>query len=165
MSSKNEAKAERERKQFKLFAQAMNWPTDKGLIQSRPPKPDSEPDSSSEPDILYQSPTGKVAFELVENCSQSLAHNTAKMLNGNGKNYLRESDPSRAVVKDKLEKKYTSPHPIELLVYTDKMILTPDEVAIDTIHALLDSFDGVPFRRVWYFGSDCGGKLLWDRST
>jgi hypothetical protein len=157
MSSIANLKADRERKIFALFAQKRGWPSDDRLIQSRP-----EP----EPDILYEGPNEKIAFELVENCTQTIAYNTAKLQEGNGKDFQWVSDPSRAVMKSKLAKNYTSDHPIELLIYANGRIVTPDDVVIDTLCALLDGWsDKVPFRRVWYFGENSVGTLLWEQST
>jgi hypothetical protein len=156
-SSKEEAKAARERHFFTLFAKAMSWPIDLPRIQSRP---------KTEPDILYDSADGKIAFELTANCSRSLAHKAAKTGVGIGETFLRNSDPSWAVVKKKLKKSYTTEHPIELLVYYDGRLVTPDSSVIETLIAHLDgSSVEIPFRRVWYFGKDKIGTLLWPPST
>ena len=156
MSTKAERKAEGERTVFALFAQAMNWPSDERLIQSR-----QEP----EPDILYDSANGKTAFELVENCSDVVAHNIRQLLDGKGKTVINVSDPTRDVIKKKIGKKYESHYPIELLCYTNGRIVTPNDVAICRIRTLLQSSRRVPFRRLWYFGKNNFVELVWERLT
>ena len=72
------------------------------------------------------------------------------------------SDPSAKIVRNKLGKTYTATHPIELLVYSDGRLITPDDVIIPTITPILESRDG-PCRRAWFMGekTTC---LLWEAS-
>jgi hypothetical protein len=156
MSSKAELKAESERKLFVLFAHALVWPTGAELIQSRP-----EP----EPDILYESPGGKIAFELVENCSNNLAHNNAHLLDGTGKIILNVSDPTIETIRRKISKRYASNYPIELLCYSSGRLATPNDLVTIRIRNEFETARQNPFRRVWYFGKRNEVNMVWQSST
>jgi hypothetical protein len=61
-----------------------------------------------------------------------------------------------------MTKTYKTNHPIELLVYSDGRLITPDDVIIPTITPIFESYNG-PYRRAWFMGEDtiC---LIWEAS-
>jgi len=61
------------------------------------------------------------------------------------------TDPSARIVRNKLSCTYNTAHPIELLVYADGPIITPDDVIISTIRPIFESVDG-PYQRAWFMG-------------
>jgi hypothetical protein len=155
-SSKASLKSISERHVFSQFAKAVNWPCDGARIESRSPP---------EPDILYHSPDEKIAFELVENAAQMLAHDTAKLVDRQIEELNWYSDPSKGTIKAKLKKKYVSDYPIELLCYAGTYVITPEVVATNEIKTLLQSVRHNQFRRVWYFGANNDVTLVWERSS
>lgn len=126
---------------------------DVGSIEKRMPP---------EPDLLCKHATeGLVAFELANLCDSELAKVMAAGSNARTEAFST-SDPSAHIVRNKLRRNYITPHPIELLVYTDGPIITPDDVIIPTIRPILESVDG-PYRRAWFMGEH-GTCLLWQVS-
>ena len=113
--------------------------------------------NSPEPDILCKATNGEVvAFELVEICDQSMAKNR-----GNGA-YIRTSDPSFDIVKNKLSKHYATDAPVELLCYKNGRAVSPDSFITERVAPLLSESE-FQYRRVWLFSRD-GVRILWERS-
>ena len=142
-SSKQIQKAANERKAFTLFAERMGWPCNDETLSSRP-----EP----EPDILFAMEANAVAFELVEVCDSTLAHQTALIRETGGVFTTWTGDPTAEIINKKLTKKYVTVHPIELLCYWNAMVISPDNQVAEEIHLALRSNFSHPFRVVWYFG-------------
>jgi hypothetical protein len=153
MSSQGDEKAEGERIVFSLFAKAMDWLAVEELTQSRP-----EP----EPDILYDGTFGKIAFELLENCAPDLAENQAFLRKGSGEAMLNTSDPTIDRIRSKFKKSYVTEFPVELLIYTNGRIATPNQMAIERFRSQLNFAHINPFRRVWYFGKQNEVFLIWE---
>jgi hypothetical protein len=111
-----------------------------------------------EPDLLCIGEEGPIAFELVSLCDSEIAKVVAAGPRARTDAFWT-ADPSAAIVKMKLKKTYTTESPIELLVYTDCQLVTPDDVITATVKPVLESLDG-PYRRVWFMGekTTC---LLW----
>lgn len=69
-------------------------------------------------------------------------------------------DPTLERLRDKLARPYTSPHPMELLLY---FLLQPcfvdGHVGLDLAGAVADGVHSSPFRRVWVF--DRSSKRVW----
>ena len=143
----NEAeKARREIAVFSEFAQLAPIRIDLSSVEKRlPPQPDL---------VCAVEGSGTVAFELVELCDPNLAQVFANPLRP-GIEYVRTSDPSGWIVRNKLRKSYQTDHAIELLCYTDGRIITPADVIIPTIKSYLGSFGHV-FRRAWLL---CEGEV------
>ncbi len=114
-----------------------------------------------EPDLLCIHETdGPIAFELVSLTDPVLAEVQAAGAKA-FQNAFSTSDPSERIVRNKLHKTYsTNAHHIELLIYTDGQIITPDDAVIPTI---LPWFDAVshPFKRVWFMG-EFETRCLWN---
>ena len=115
--------------------------------------------SPPEPDLLCQGREGLVAFEIANLCDGEIA----KVLAAGAKartDAFYTADPSAGIVRAKLKKTYKINYPIELLVYTDGRLITPDAVIIPTITPILQSRDG-PYRRAWFMGEETT-CLFWE---
>ena len=144
MSSKESKKAEQERKLFSLFAKENGWPHRLELIESRSPP---------EPDILYQTTTGEVAFELAEICDSDLAAWGARSIaQGGGSAVIWTNDPTDSIVRNKFNKRYESQFPIELLCYVNGRTVSPDDMICYGIKDEMAKADRILFRRIWLFG-------------
>lgn len=93
---------------------------------------------------------GPIAFELSEVCAEDLAKLTANPASFE-KRFTWSSDPSEKVLRNKLKKNYVADCPIELLLYTNGRVITPDETIVATLRPVLECRNGV-FRRVWLLG-------------
>jgi len=147
-------KQQNEQAVFAEFVRRMEAQGDWLSIDSRP-----EP----EPDLLCIHAEGRpIAFELV-----SLTDSTIAKVQAAGPKAQQEafwtSDPSAQINRNKLKKNYTTrADHIELLVYTNGRIITPDDAIIEEIVPWFDARDH-PFTRVWFMG-ECGARCLWDAS-
>lgn len=152
MNSETE-KAQEERNAFLRFAERIGERTSWVSVESRQPR---------EPDLIcVHEERGSIAFELVRVTDSNIAKVLAvgpKI----GEEVFSTEDPTRKIIKNKLKKKYETEHPIELLVYSEGEIITPDDVIIPTIIPLLDAAPH-PFRRVWFMGEKEVG-CLWESS-
>ena len=124
---------------FRDFVRIAALPVDSDSVEKRSPP---------EPDVLCRiEGLGQVAFELVELCDPNLARVFADPLKPSHE-YVRTSDPSAGILRKKLRRAYDTPHPVELLCYTDGRIITPADVIIPTLRPYLGSFAHV-FRKAW----------------
>lgn len=138
---------------MRRFIERAQLPVDPATIEKRvPPEPDL---------ICVHAIEGSIAFELVNLCDPELAKVVAAGANART-DAFSTSDPSTRIVKNKLTKKYVSAQPIDLLIYADGPLITPDDVIIPTIRPILDSAVS-PFRKVWFMGEKCT-CLLWQAS-
>ncbi len=150
---KESEKARKEREAFQLFAERLGLRHEWLSIESR--KPD-------EPDLLcVHVKEGPIAFELVRICDP----NIAQVLAAGPKTHQGASstaDPSERIVRKKLKKTYVTPHPMELLIYSEGVVISPDNVIIPTI---LPWFDAIrhSFRKIWFMGENVVG-CLWAAS-
>jgi hypothetical protein len=152
MASESE-KAKEEREAFQRFSALLATRHDWLSIESRKPK---------EPDLLCTHiQKGPIAFELVRICDPKIA-----MVLASGSKARRDAfmtkDPSERIIRAKLKKTYSTPHPIELLIYTEGTVITPDDVIIPTI---LPWFDTIPhsFQKAWFMG-EAEVLCLWSAS-
>ena len=131
-----------ERAAFRAFAERMGQESEWVSVESR---------QTPEPDLLCVSTIrGIVAFELVSITDPKIAEVSAGFAKP-GETYFYTSDPSERIIRSKLKKTYTSAHRIELLVYTDRLVITPDDVIIPTILPWIGSINH-PFKSVWFMG-------------
>ena len=114
-----------------------------------------------EPDLLCTALGGeKVAFELVSLTDPKIAQVQAAGPKARTEAFFTD-DPSTRIVRAKLGKAYrTDAARIELLIYADGQIITPDDVIIPTILPLL-SERRHPFEVVWFMGQNVTQRL-WD---
>ena len=139
-------KAERERRIFLEFVEASGLPINPATIENRPPP---------EPDIrCVVAEKGSVAFELVELCNAELAKDIGDQIKrGTDPTFLMLDDPGPIILRDKLQKRYCTDAPIELLCYSGRIAVSDDR----SFASLLDVTDleGMgPFRRVWFLGEE-----------
>ena len=140
-------KGEREVAVFLRFLEASQLPIDPGSVEKRsPPQPDIHCRHRYE---------GNIAFELVELCDPNLARSIATASEA----YLHTSDPSSRIISKKLRRQYIADAPVELLCYTARRIITPDNVILPAIKPYLRSWQHV-FRRAWLLGSK-GIYIVW----
>ena len=116
-----------------------------------------------EPDLLCtHADDGLIAFELVSLTDPEIARVQASGSRSQIKAFWT-FDCSKRIIRNKLGKKYTtSARRIELLVYTDGQIITPDDSIIPTILPMFDSV-AHPFMRVWFMGEHIT-NCLWNAS-
>jgi hypothetical protein len=128
---------------FMRFIDRMGDKPDWTEVTSRP-----EP----EPDLLCRHvQRGEVAFELVSLTDPRVAKVQAAGPKASTSVFYT-ADPSERIVRNKLHKNYvTNVDQLELLIYTDGQIITPDDIIIPTIEPLFDAIDH-PFKRVWFMG-------------
>lgn len=126
---------------FRRFIMRSGIKIDDSSVEKRP---------VGEPDILCDYlEEGPVAFELAELCDP----NIARILNDppDEIEMIWTSDPSVRIFRKKRTRPYETDYPIELLLYWNGRIVTPDDVIIPTIRASAECGLG-PYRRVWYLG-------------
>ena len=110
-----------------------------------------KPGEASEPDIFCTLLNeGQVAFELVEICASDIAAAISRIRSG-GTTVLATSDPTTAIIRQKLHKTYKTHLPIELLCYTNARVISPDDQIVENLRQWAGSVEG-PFRRVWLLG-------------
>lgn len=153
MSTSLTNKQQGEQAIFTKFTRQMGTESKWLQVRSRP---------EGEPDLLCaHADDGLIAFELV-----SLTDPVIAKVQAAGSKSLKKGfwtiDTSERIIRKKLGKKYTtSARRIELLVYTDGQIVTPDDSIIPNV---LPMFDAVahPFKRVWFMGENTT-CCLWAR--
>jgi len=120
MSTPLSRKQQNEQTAFAEFVRRMGTHGDWLSVDSRP-----EP----EPDHLCIHVDGPVAFELVSLTDSAIAKVQAAGPKAH-QDAFYTSDPAEEIIRKKLTKKYTtSAEHIELLIYTNRQIITPtDEV-------------------------------------
>lgn len=115
---------------------------------------------ASEPDIFCTLNSGEeLAFELVEICASDIAAAMSKIKKGGVAN-VATTDPTDKILRQKLDKKYKTNRPIELLCYTNGRTITPDETILNQAQLWADAMDG-PFRKLWLLG-ELGVYLVWE---
>lgn len=143
MTNNDLKKKEHERLTLKKFIEARDQTDVECHIENRNPP---------EPDILYSSLDGKsVAFELVEVCAPEIARAISHDARNSSCSYTRSEDPSKKKLKDKLSKIYKTEHPIELLLYTNGRVVTPDDLIIANCKPLIEATN-IKFRKIWLWG-------------
>lgn len=147
------AKSENERAAFLQFAERLgernNWLR---VISREPPEPDL---------LCVHASNGYIAFELVRITDPNIAKVQAAGAKAT-QTAFSTSDPSERIIKEKLRKSYITSHPIELLIYSEGQVITPDDVIIPTIAPWLDAISH-PFKRVWFMG-EIEVRCLWHAS-
>jgi len=144
----DQSKASREMQVFLEFLQKSELPIERDSVENRTPP---------EPDILCRhKEQGFVAFELVELCDAEIARTTAEVVrSGNTEPvFMWTADPSPQIIRKKVEKKYQTKHPIELLCYTAARLVTPDNVIIPTVQHIIELHGLGMFRRAWLLGEE-----------
>ncbi|WP_256080915.1 hypothetical protein [Massilia sp. YIM B04103] len=150
----NKGKKQHEEKEaFLRFVAKLGQREEWTVVENRP-----EP----EPDLLCLHTTdGRRAFELVSLTDESIAIRLAAGAKASIEPFST-ADPSERIIRTKLNKRYqTSILRIDLLIYTESRIITPDDVIIPTIQPLFDKIPH-PFDAVWFMG-EFETRCLWSR--
>jgi hypothetical protein len=110
-----------------------------------------------EPDILcHFSDEGPIAFELVELADTDIIPVTQRILRSESlqPECIHSQSDCRRILSDKISRHYATPHPIELLCYTDGCTISLDEVLKADIEFVIRDGSSHPFRRIWLMGDD-----------
>jgi hypothetical protein len=144
-ATRDEEKAARERLVFRAFLDKSGLPIDPATVESRSPP---------EPDIFcMHRDDGPTVFELVELRDCDIAKLTSRLIkSGGGVGGLWTSDPTPAIILRKLGKSYRADLPVDLLIYTDGALITPDDVILPTLEHLIEVHGRGSFRRIWLMG-------------
>jgi hypothetical protein len=138
MSTEKE-KAQVEIAIFMEFLRETALPIDSGSIEKRnPPEPDIYCSHAEE---------GALYFELVEMCDQNIAIAISK----DSQEFFRTSDPTSSILRKKLSRAYQITYPVDLLIYTNGRLVTPDNMIIQKIKRQVERPRG-QFRRIWLLG-------------
>lgn len=104
-----------------------------------------------EPDILcHFSDEGPIAFELVELPDTDIIRVIQRILRSESlrPECIHSQSDCRRILSDKISRHYATPHPIELLCYTDGCTISLDEVLKADIEFVLRDGSSHPFRRI-----------------
>lgn len=144
--SSDEIKADRERRVFLEFVRKSDLAIDPGSVESREPP---------EPDIYCVLDGQGAAFELVEICNSELAMEVSRLKKrgGDGR-FLMLDDPTPETYLKKIGKSYRSAHPVNILFYTDGLLVTPDDLIALKIEDMIQANGKGPFRRIWLLGQN-----------
>lgn len=147
-------KQQNEQSAFTKFAERLGTRHEWLTISSRP-----EP----EPDLLcIHSKDGPIAFEVVSLTDPLIAQIQAAGINAY-QGAFTTSDPSERIIRKKLHRRYkTDADRIELLVYTDGQLITPDNAIIPTILPWFDAIEH-QFQRIWFMG-ELETRRVWSAS-
>lgn len=116
--------------------------------------------TQNEPDLLCEYINGeRVGFELGRLIDPNLAQAVNRWEPKNGE-YIRTSDPSGAIAQRKIKQTYSVSFPVELLLYKENPIITPDNIILLTIRPVCRM--NHQYRRVWFMGDSV--ELLYERS-
>lgn len=145
-----DSKASSERAVFMKFAEHLGeaelW---ESVESTQPPMPDL---------LCVHRVLGPKAFELVAITDPLIARvNAGKAKHGVSQYWT--SDPTERIIRKKLGRTYQSEHPIELLIYNDLLVITPDDIIIEIAVNWLGSINH-QFRQVWFM-SEFEAKSVW----
>ena len=145
-----ETKAASERQAFRQFAALMEESDVWLSVESRAPP---------EPDLLCTHQTrGQVAFELVAITDPLIAKVNAGFGTSETGSY-RTSDPTERIIRKKLGRHYETANPIELLVYNDLLVITPDDQIVEVVNRWLGSKKH-RFIHAWFMG-EFHARRIW----
>jgi hypothetical protein len=143
-------KATIERGVFSRFVEFLEESEMWGAIESRDPP---------EPDLLCtHAERGRVAFELVAITDPLIAEVNAGYGRSPTGSYST-SDPTERIIRKKLGRRYVSDDPMELLIYNDLLVITPEDIIVEVTVNWLGS-KSHQFTRAWFMGEH-HAKLIW----
>jgi hypothetical protein len=134
---------------FRQFIDQTALPIDpQSIVKRNPPEPDI---------LCLHEEEGYIAFELMEICDSNLANAMSKEGEGS---FLWTSDPTPKVLQKKLSRRYRTNYPVDLLLYTNGRIVTPDNLIIPRVKRMMERSKG-QFSRIWFLGAK-GAHLVCD---
>jgi|GEM_PF-3946156 len=104
---------------------------------------------------------GHVAFELVAITDPLIAQVNAGHAKA-GEFAFTTADPTERIIRKKLKRKYETTYPLELLIYNDLLVITPEDAIISTVLSWVGSLQH-PFSRVWFMG-EYSAACIWSVS-
>jgi hypothetical protein len=147
-------KAEIEIKVFMEFVNQIGLPVEATTIVKQ--------GNESEPDIFCVVDSEQMFFELVEICAADLAENLTKIHRGGGEPVISTFNPTNKIISSKLNKKYDTDLPIELLCYTNGRVVPTDDQILEEARNISNSVKG-PFRKIWLLGEKLDVYEVWSR--
>lgn len=147
-------KAEIEIKVFMEFVNKIGLPVEADSIKKH--------GNESEPDIFCTVNKEHIFFELVEICASDLAENLTKLHRGAGEFVISTFNPTCKIINSKLNKKYNTELPIELLCYTNGRVVPTDDQILEEARNISNSVEG-PFRKIWLLGEKLDVYEVWSR--
>jgi hypothetical protein len=149
--NKEARKSTYERSVFTAFLERSGLQLDRSSIQTGKA-------ALREPDLLCTTLDGKrIGFELARLTDPHLARAMRRRNPENG-SYVRTS-PSNGIPRDKFRKTYRVEFPVELLLYTEHPMPTPENVLLPTIEPMCRTRHR--FSKIWFMGRSI--KLLYER--
>lgn len=137
-----QVKASAERRALERFCELLG---DEGAwcsVESRePPEPDF---------LCVHASRGPVAFELVAITDPLIARVNAGFGTSPDGTYVT-ADPTERIIRKKLGRTYVTAYEVELLVYNDFLVVTPDDVIVEGVIRWLDAKSHA-FARAWFMG-------------
>lgn len=116
--------------------------------------------TKKEPDFLCEYISGeKVGFELGRLIDPNLAQAVNRWEPINGE-YIRTRDFSGIIARRKIKQTYSIAFPVELLLYKESPIITPDSVILPTIRPMCRL--NHRYRRIWFMSNLV--ELVYERS-
>lgn len=147
-------KAEIEIKVFLEFVNQIDLTVDPSTIKKQMGK--------SEPDLFCTVLDEHINFELVEICAYNLAKNLTELHRGKGELVVATFNPTSDILISKLNKKYKTNLPIELLCYTNGRVVPTDDQILEEARNIANSIEG-PFRKIWFLGEKQDVYEVWCR--
>jgi hypothetical protein len=115
-----------------------------------------------EPDILCKTQDGEcLAYELSSITDENLIKVQMRHKPWNGE-YVRTSDPTDAIVSEKLAKEYSVSCPVHLLIYRN-YVGTPDSMVLAQVKETC-SRKQHKFASIWYMSKDVH-QIVWERGV
>lgn len=140
-------KAQIELKVFQEFVHLMGLSVDSSSINKY--------GNESEPDIFCKISDEEMFFELVEICAEDVVIYLSKVHRGKNLSAIPTHNPTQKILKNKLNKRYKTKIPIELLCYTSARVIPTDEQILEEIRRCACLIDE-PYRKIWFLGEkDC----------
>ena len=137
---------------FRAFVCLSGLSIDPNSVEKREPP---------EPDLRCRHLDGRVVtFVVVRLVDESIAEVFAAG-SAARTDAFRTADPSERMVRRKLTRKYETDFPIELLVYTDRRLITHDGIIVPILERVFASVPDHPFRRAWFM-SNGRVRPLWE---
>jgi hypothetical protein len=111
-----------------------------------------------EPDIVCKDHHGNIiGFELGRFTDPNLAQAINRWEPRNGEP-ITTTDPCRKITLKKIQKTYNADFPIDLLLYIEQPIITPDDVIVPTIESTCQIEH--KYSKVWFMGDTI--KILYE---
>lgn len=141
--TREDEKATYEMEVFAAFLKKAPVEIDRSSIRNGDP-------NLGEPDVVCRSSAGmEVGYELGRLIDPNLAQVVNRWEPQNAE-YVRTTDSSSDIARRKIKKSYSVNFPVELLLYKEYPMITPDNVIIPTLEPVFSV--NHTYARVWFMG-------------